>query len=66
MTKEFKIYEYDIVYLSYDEPNAQANWEDLLKKFPQAKWVNGVKGSENAYKKINYYNFKNKIKFIRL
>jgi len=52
MTKEFKIYEYDIVYLSYDEPNAQANWEDLLKKFPQAKWVNGVKGSDNAHKKV--------------
>jgi hypothetical protein len=52
MTKEFKIYEYDIVYLSYDEPNAQANWEDLLKKFPQAKWVNGVKGSDLAHKKV--------------
>ena len=50
MSKEFKIYEYDVVYLSYDEPNAQANWEDLLTKIPYAKRVHGVKGSDAAHK----------------
>ena len=52
MSKEFKIYEYDVVYLSYDEPNAQANWEDLLTKIPYAKRVHGVKGSDAAHKAV--------------
>ena len=52
MSKEFKIYEYDVVYLSYDEPNAQANWEDLLTKIPYAKRVHGVKGSDSAHKAV--------------
>jgi len=52
VSKEFKIYEYDVVYLSYDEPNAQANWEDLLTKIPHAKRVHGVKGSDSAHKAV--------------
>jgi hypothetical protein len=45
-----KIIEQDIVFLSYDEPNAEKNYADLLKKLPWAKRVHGVKGSDAAHK----------------
>lgn len=47
---KFKITDYDIIFLSYDEPNADQNYEDLLTKFPWAKRVHGVKGSDAAHK----------------
>ena len=50
MTKKFKPIEYDIIYLSYDEPNAERNYADLCKKIPWAKRVHGVKGSDAAHK----------------
>jgi hypothetical protein len=40
----------DIIYISYDEPNAEKNFTDLIKKIPWAKRVHGVKGSDNAHK----------------
>lgn len=40
----------DIIYLSYDEPNAEKNYADLLHKVPWAKRVHGVKGSDSAHK----------------
>lgn len=40
----------DIVYLSYDEPNAEKNYADLLTKIPYAKRVHGVEGSDAAHK----------------
>ena len=40
----------DIVYLSFDEPNAEENYSDLLSKFPWAKRVHGVEGSDAAHK----------------
>lgn len=40
----------DIVFISYDEPNADKNWERLLEKAPYAKRINGVKGILNAHK----------------
>lgn len=40
----------DIVYISYDEPNADKNYYDLLNKAPWAKRVHGVKGSDSAHK----------------
>lgn len=40
----------DIIYLSYDEPNAERNYADLLTKVPWAKRVHGVKGSDAAHK----------------
>lgn len=40
----------DIVYLSYDEPNAEKNYADLLTKIPWAKRVHGVEGSDAAHK----------------
>lgn len=44
------ITEFDIVYISYDEPNAEKNYSDLLNKAPWAKRVHGVKGSDSAHK----------------
>ena len=34
----------DIVFLSYDEPNADENWEKLKAKYPRAKRVHGGQG----------------------
>lgn len=47
---ELKIAEQDLIYLSYDEPNAEENYADLLTKVPWAKRVHGVKGSDAAHK----------------
>lgn len=38
----------DIVFISYDEPEADANYAKLLERFPRAKRVHGVKGMERA------------------
>jgi len=48
--KKFKATDCDIVYLSYDEPNAEKNYADLLTKIPWAKRVHGVDGSDSAHK----------------
>lgn len=40
---------YDIIFLSYEEPNKEENWEALLAEFPWAKRVDGVKGIFNAH-----------------
>ncbi len=42
--------ELDVVFISYDEDNADENWADLLTKVPWAKRVHGVKGSDAAHK----------------
>ena len=47
---KLKIAELDIIYLSYDEPNAEENYADLLSKVPWAKRVHGVEGSDAAHK----------------
>ena len=47
---KFKVIDYDIIYLSYDEPNAEKNYADLLTKVPWAKRVHGVEGSDAAHK----------------
>ena len=39
---KFKPIDYDIIYLSYDEPNAEKNYADLCQKVPWAKRVHGV------------------------
>jgi len=44
------ISEFDIVFISYDEPNADANYADLLNKAPWAKRSHGVKGSDACHK----------------
>lgn len=38
----------DIVFISYDEPEADLNWEILHNKFPQSHRVHGVAGMELA------------------
>ncbi len=44
------ITEFDIVFMSYDEPNADENYADLLTKAPWAKRSHGVKGSDACHK----------------
>ena len=50
MSNNFKVIDYDIIYLSYDEPNAEKNYADLCSKVPWAKRVHGVEGSDAAHK----------------
>jgi len=45
-----KTVEFDIIFLSYDEPNAEEHYADLCNKAPWAKRVHGVKGSDAAHK----------------
>jgi hypothetical protein len=42
--------ELDIFYISYDEPNKEEHWADLLNKVPWAKRVDGVTGFDAAHK----------------
>lgn len=42
--------EFDIFYISYDEPKCEENWADLLQKAPWAKRVHGVKGFDSAHR----------------
>lgn len=40
---------YDVVFISYQEPDADTNYANLLKKVPMAKRVHGVKGIHQAH-----------------
>ena len=40
---------YDIVFISYNEPNAENNWNSLKERFPRAKRVDGVTGIHQAH-----------------
>ena len=42
--------ELDIFYISYDEPNKEEHWADLLNKVPWAKRIDSVKGFDAAHK----------------
>ena len=44
------IAELDCIFISYDEPNAEANFADLVDKCIWAKRVHGVKGSDECHK----------------
>ena len=50
MTQTLKIADCDVVFLSYDEPNADQNYNQLLTFIPWAERVHGVKGSDAAHK----------------
>ncbi len=50
MAELTSINEYDIVFISFDEPNADNNYADLLDKCPWAKRSHGVFGSDAAHK----------------
>ena len=47
---KFNLAEIDCIFISYDEPNAEKNYADLLNKAPWVKRVHGVKGSDAAHK----------------
>lgn len=40
---------YDIIFISYNEPNAASNWKSLIERFPSAHRVHGVKGIHQAH-----------------
>ena len=40
---------FDIIFISYNEPNADKNFEKLLKRFPYAQRIHGVKGIHQAH-----------------
>ena len=44
------ITEFDVVFISFDEPNADENWANLLEKCPWAKRSHGVLGSDACHK----------------
>lgn len=46
----FNLNNYDVVFLSYDEPNCDKNYQQLLTKIPRALRVHGIKGSDSAHK----------------
>lgn len=48
---------YDIIFISYEEPNAEQNWQILKDRFPHAKRVHGVKGIHNAHVKAAQKSF---------
>jgi hypothetical protein len=45
-----RLVNYDVIFLSYDEPNADENYQQLLSYVPWAKRVHGIKGSDAAHK----------------
>lgn len=42
---------FDIVFVSYAEPEADKNYQNLIKRFPNVKRVHGIKGIHQAHKK---------------
>lgn len=42
---------FEVVFISFNEPNAEINYKRLLEKCPDAKRVHGVVGIHNAHKK---------------
>ena len=40
---------FDIIFISYNEPNAETNFSQLKERFPLAKHVKGVKGIHQAH-----------------
>ena len=44
------LHDLDTIFISYDEPNADKNYSELLNIIPWAKRIHGVKGSDSAHK----------------
>ena len=40
----------DIMFISYDEVDAERNWKSVIDRYGNAKWVHGVDGMINAIK----------------
>ena len=49
MTKH-SLNEFDVFYISFDEPNCEKHYADLVNKIPWAQRVHGVKGFDSAHK----------------
>lgn len=49
---KFNIRDYPIVFLDYDEPNAQYNYNQVLAVYDKALRVSGIKGSDTAHKQV--------------
>ena len=47
--KEYPIKPMDIIFISYDEPGAEARYKKLKEKFPRVKWCKNIKGQTEAY-----------------
>jgi hypothetical protein len=45
--------DFDIIFISYDEENAEENWLELQKIYPQAKRVHKIKGIREAHAKAS-------------
>lgn len=41
---------FDIVFISYNEPNADKNFKNLIERFPNAKRIHGVDGIHQAHR----------------
>lgn len=50
MLKQNTMSEFDIFFISYDEPKCEEFWANLINIVPWAKRVHGVKGFDNAHK----------------
>lgn len=50
MFADKKFGDFDLIFLSFDEPAADWNYEEILKRWPNAKRVHGVKGIDAAHK----------------
>jgi hypothetical protein len=42
--------QFDVIFISYHEPNAEENWQRVLEKSPRARRVDGVTGILEAHK----------------
>ena len=47
---KIRMHELDVIFISYDEPNADKHYAALLNMLPWAKRIHGVKGSDSAHK----------------
>jgi hypothetical protein len=47
---KLNLYEIDTIFISFDEPNAEKNYSELVKMVPWAKRIHGVRGSDAAHK----------------
>jgi len=50
---------HDIFFISYDEPEADLNWQHLSSRMPHARRVHGIKGIHNAHKRCAELSFTN-------
>lgn len=50
MSEYINLNDHDVVFISYDEPNADYNYKHLLSFIPNAKRVHKIKGFDNAHK----------------